>query len=207
MELMLLVFFALISITNPLGTVPIFVGLSINYSKKEKNRTALKAALSVLIILLLSFFVGQYILSFFGISMPSLKIAGGMIITSSGFALLSGKFTEHKGMKKKRVKDDAFTKSDISITPIAIPMLAGPGTISLLITYQQEYYHIEQIISIISAILLASICIYLVLRSAHGIVKFLGASGINALSRIIGFFVIAIGVEYISSAILSLLKT
>ncbi len=133
---------------------------------------------------------------FFGISLDALKIAGGMIIASSGFALLTGKFTEHKGMKK-REKDDAFNRSEISLTPLAIPMLAGPGTISLLISYQQEYSKIAQQLWIIGAILAVSAGIYFILKSSHLIVKLMGASGINALSRIIGFIVIAIGVQYI----------
>ena len=128
--------------------------------------------------------------------MDALKIAGGMIIASSGFALLTGKFTEHKGMKK-REKDDAFNRSEISLTPLAIPMLAGPGTISLLISYQQEYSLITQQLWIIVAILAVSTGIYFILKSSHLIVKLMGASGINALSRIIGFIVIAIGVQYI----------
>ena len=86
-------------------------------------------------------------------------------------------------------------------------MIAGPGTISLLITYKQEYVLINQILSILIAIFLASVCIFLILRSSHLIVKVLGASGINALSRIIGFIVIAIGVEFIISSVLIILSS
>ncbi|MFT6841565.1 MAG: multiple antibiotic resistance protein [Psychroserpens sp.] len=82
-------------------------------------------------------------------------------------------------------------------------MIAGPGTISLLITYNQEYQESNNVLIIIGAILLFTIIIYLVLRSSFLIVKMLGASGINGLSRIIGFIVIAIGVEFIVSAIKS----
>ena len=80
-------------------------------------------------------------------------------------------------------------------------MLAGPGTISLLITYNQEYTLTKNVLIILSAVLLVTIAIYLILKSAHFIVKFLGASGINALSRIIGFIVISIGVQYIISSV------
>jgi len=206
MELFILTFGALFSIMNPLGTVPIFVGLTQNNSKKERSGIALWTAFNVLIILLLSFFAGKYLLSFFGISLNSLKIAGGLIIASSGFALLTGKFTEHKGMKKSRVKDDIETRSEISLTPLAIPMLAGPGTISMLITYNQEYTGLRDCLIIMGSVLLSSLSIYMILKSSHYIVKILGASGINALSRIIGFIVIAIGIELIVVAVLSILK-
>jgi len=114
---------------------------------------------------------------------------------------LTGKFREHKGMKRKRVQEDIHNRDAISLTPLAIPMLAGPGTISLLITYNQEYTLTKDVLIILSAVLLVTTAIYLILKSAHFIVKFLGASGINALSRIIGFIVISIGVQYIISSV------
>lgn len=131
MNLFLICFAALFSVINPLGTLPIFIGLTNSKSKNEIKRTALWTSLNTFIILLISFIAGKYILSFFGISLNSLKIAGGIIIASSGFALLTGSFSQHKGMKK-REKDDAFSRSEVSLTPLAIPMLAGPGSISLL---------------------------------------------------------------------------
>ena len=166
MELFITLLMALLSVTNPLGTVPVFVGLTKEYSKIERNKVVFKTTLNVLLILLISFFLGKYILLFFGISLNSLKIAGGLIIALSGFSLLSGEFNKHKGMKKERVKEDIKTRTDISLTPLAIPMIAGPGTISLLITYNQEHIGIGNIAIILLAILVASICIYLVLKSS-----------------------------------------
>ncbi|TYB79802.1 MarC family protein [Bizionia myxarmorum] len=206
MDLFLVSFGALFSIMNPLGTVPVFVGLTQENTKKERAVTAFWTAFNVCIILLLSFFAGKYILSFFGISLNALKIAGGLIIASSGFALLTGKFKEHKGMKPDTVQEDIHTRDAISLTPLAIPMLAGPGTISLLITFNQEYQSTLQIGIIVSAMLFTTVLIYLILKSSHLIVTFLGASGINALSRIIGFIVIAIGVEYIISSVVSVIE-
>jgi multiple antibiotic resistance protein len=206
MELFIMIVMALLSVMNPLGTVPVFVGLTLDHNKAERNRIGFKTSLNVLIILLISFFFGKYILVFFGISLNSLKIAGGLIIALSGFSLLSGEFNKHKGMKKEKVKEDIKTRTEISLTPLAIPMIAGPGTISLLITYNQEYEGLTNIAIILSAILMVSFFIYLTLRSSFYIVKTLGASGINALSRIIGFIVIAIGVEFIISAVIDIFK-
>lgn len=203
MELFVMAFVALFSIMNPFGTVPIFVGLTQKNNKIERNRIAFWTSINVLIILIISFFSGKFILMFFGISLNALKIAGGLIIASSGFALLTGEFSKHKGMKRGKVKEDIKTRSEISLTPLAIPMIAGPGTISLLITYNQEYTGLTNILIIVGAILLATTCIYLILKSSFYIVKVLGASGINALSRIIGFIVIAIGVEFIISSLVS----
>lgn len=206
MELFILSFGALFSIMNPLGTVPVFVGLTQENSQKEKGVIAFWTSFNVLLILLVAFFLGKYLLVFFGISINSLKIAGGLIIASSGFALLTGKFAEHKGMKRQKVEDDIKKRSEITLTPLAIPMLAGPGTISLLITYNQAYDQTIEIATIIGSMLATTGVIYLILKSAFLIVKKLGASGINALSRIIGFVVISIGVEYIISATINLIK-
>lgn len=207
MDLFLYAFAALFSIMNPLGTVPIFVGLTQEEDTAERKKTALLTAINVLVILLISFFLGKYLLHFFGISLNSLRIAGGLIIISSGFALLTGSFAKHKGMKNKRVQKDLSQRERFSLTPLAIPMLAGPGSISMLITFQQEYKLTEQILFIILAVFLTCLITYLILRSSYYIAKVLGASGINAISRIIGFIVIAIGIEYISGAVIDLLKT
>ncbi len=206
MELFIYVFAALFSVINPLGTVPIFVGLTQEYSASERSRTSLLTAVNIFVILLISFFTGRFILHFFGISIESLRIAGGLIIVTSGFALLTGSFSKHKGMEKERVKNDAFQRDSVSLTPLAIPMLAGPGSISLLIGMYEDYSMISEKIITILAILGVCLATFLVLRSSHYIVKMLGASGINAISRIIGFIVIAIGIEYISSSIIIVLS-
>ncbi len=207
MELFILTFAALFSIMNPLGTVPLFVGLTQENTMKERAQIAFWTSVNVLIILLLSFFAGKYLLLFFGISLNSLKLAGGLIIASSGFALLTGKYREHKGMKREPVQDDIKTRSEISLTPLAIPMLAGPGTISLLITYNQAYTKTSDLLLVIGAILFTTLCIYLLLKVSRNIVNLLGASGINALSRIIGFIIIAIGIEMITTTILAIITT
>lgn len=206
MELFLMSFGALFSVINPLGTLPIFIGLTKDKERKATNETAIWTAVNMLIILVVSFFLGKYILYFFGISLESLKIAGGIIIASSGFALLTGNFTKHKGMKK-REKDDAFKRSDVSLTPLAIPMLAGPGSISLLITFYQENPLTSDRLILVGAIILTCSMTAILLISSNLIVKTLGASGINALSRIIGFIVIAIGVEYVLSTIIFLIDS
>ncbi len=200
MELFLSIFAALFSVINPLGTVPVFVGLTQTDSKINRDKTAFWTSINVLAILLISFFAGKFVLQFFGISINSLRMAGGLIIASSGFALLTGSFTRHKGMKKSSVQADIETRSEVSLTPLAIPMLAGPGSISLLITYNQTMQSTHGILAAVAAILAVCFCVYGVLRTSHGIVKSLGASGINAISRIIGFIVIAIGIEYIFKA-------
>ena len=205
MDLFLLTFAALFSVINPLGSVPIFLGLTQDDSKESKNKTALWAAINVCIILIISFFIGEYVLKFFGISIDVLRIAGGIIICTSGFGLLSGTFSKKRGVSKK-VTDDAQHRSDIALTPLAIPMMAGPGSMSLLIAMYQDYPEYSDKAIIVGAILILSVSVFLILRSANYLSKLLGASGIVAISRIIGFLTIAIGIQYIISAVLSIVR-
>jgi MarC family membrane protein len=205
MDLFIYLFAALFSVLNPIGTVPIFVGLTQDDDKKERSRISLWTAIDVFLILIISYFVGQYVLTFFGISIEALRIAGGLIILNSGFSLLSGKFSKERGINKK-VETEIQNRNDIALTPLAIPMLAGPGSISLLIAFYQEHHSTEEMVISALAIMAVALTIFLILRSAHYLAKILGGSGIVAISRIVGFIVIAIGIQYIVSSIISIIK-
>ncbi len=199
------IFVALFSVLNPLGAIPIFVGLTQGDSKQERSRISLWTAINVVIILIVSFFIGDYALKFFGISIDSLRIAGGIVIMSSGFALLSGGFSKNRGVNKE-VQSDAQTRNDIALSPLAIPMLAGPGSISLLIASYQDYTDSVDRFLICLAVLVIGLTIFLILRSAQYLARVLGASGIVAISRIMGFIVLAIGIQYITNAVVNILS-
>lgn len=193
------------SVLNPLGAIPIFIALTDGDSKQSRSRTSLWTAINVVIILTISFFVGEYALNFFGISIDSLRIAGGIVIMSSGFALLSGGFSKKRGVNKE-VQNDAQTRNDIALSPLAIPMLAGPGSISLMIASYQDHQDSVDRILICLAVLCIGITIFLILRSAQYLSKVLGASGIVAISRIMGFIVLAIGIQYIINSVVNIVS-
>ncbi len=196
---------ALFSVLNPFGAIPFFVGLTQDYSKPERSRVSLWTAINVCIILLISFFVGEYVLRFFGITISALRIAGGILIASSGFGLLNANPKKRKGISKE-VEEDLQNRNSIALTPLAMPMLAGPGSISLLIAFNQDHYSTNEILASSLSILVVSSIIFLILRSAHYLAKYLGASGIVAISRIVGFLTVAIGIQYIISAVLAIIR-
>ncbi|UYW00531.1 NAAT family transporter [Flavobacterium agricola] len=206
MDLFIFIFAAVFSVLNPLGAIPVFVGLTQEDSMAERSRISIWAATNVFIILTISFFIGEYLLKFFGISMDALRIAGGLIIVNSGYSLLSGNFPKRRGVNKK-VADDAQKRNDIALTPLAMPLLAGPGSMSLLIAFYQDYPALTDKIIVIAAVLTVCILIFLILRSSHYLSKLLGASGIVSISRIMGFIVIALGIQYISVGALNMLQT
>lgn len=196
---------AIFSVLNPIGAIPFFVGLTQDYNKNERSRVSLMTAINVCIILLISFFLGEYVLKFFGITISALRIAGGILIASSGFGLLNANPKKRKGISKE-VEEDLQTRNSIALTPLAMPMLAGPGSISLLIAFYQDHNSTIDVAASTLAIVVVSFLIFLILRSAHYLAKYLGASGIVAISRIVGFLTVAIGIQYIISAVLSIIR-
>ncbi|MCL4118176.1 UNVERIFIED_CONTAM: hypothetical protein GTU68_003082 [Idotea baltica] len=173
-------------------------------TKQERRETALHSSIYVFLILLTFFLAGTAILGFFGISLAALRIAGGIIIFGSGAQLLSGKMAQSRAINKE-VRDEAIDKEDISFTPLAMPLLAGPGSISLVIGYFTTYPDWSSRGAVLLALFVFAITVFSILRASPMIFKFLGVSGIKAISRIMGFLVMAIGIELIISSIRQIL--
>jgi len=205
MSLIITILASLISVVNPLGAVPVFLSLTPDYTKAERNKTAMLTSIYFTIILMSFFWAGTYILSFFGVSIYALRIAGGIVIMISGFGLLQGKFAKNR--VTDRVRAEAMEKDDISFTPMAMPMLSGPGSISLLIGHFTEYPETNQRLTIAAVIAIVGLIIYFILRLSPLVFKVLGVGGLKAISRIMGFIVIAISIEYIISGVVSLVST
>jgi len=207
MGLFFATFSALFSVVNPLGAMPVYLALTQNDSPGWRRVQLRKAAIYLACILVVFFLVGTYILNFFGITIEGLRIAGGLIITKSGFDLLRSKGSYEKGRAiTKKVKEEALHKTDISFSPLAMPMLSGPGSISLLISLALEISAFWEYAAIIGAIVAIAVVSYLILRISPKLVRFLGESGINSLSRMMGFIVLAIGIQFIANGVIPMLK-
>ena len=137
MNAILGIFTALFSVVNPLGAVPLFLSLTADNTNVLKKQQALKACIYFAVILITFLMIGTYILNFFGITIDSMKIAGGLIIIRSGYDLMGGTYKKGRAINEK-VEAEAIEKEDISFSPLAMPMLAGPGSISLLISMAAE---------------------------------------------------------------------
>jgi len=203
-EIFFAVFAALFSVVNPLGAIPVYLAMSPSFTVEERKETALHASIYFLIILLSFFLAGTAILSFFGISLSALRIAGGIIIFGSGAQLLSGKMAKSRAITDK-VKEEALEKEDISFTPLAMPLLSGPGSISLMIGFFSAYDGWADRGVVIGALIAVTIMVNAILRASPMLFRLLGVAGIRAISRIMGFIVMAIGVELIVSSIKEIL--
>ena len=200
MSLFFAIFAALFSVVNPLGAMPVYLSLTANYSNSERNKIALRSSIFFVLILIIFFLIGSYLLNFFGISLEAMRIAGGSIIFLSGFALLKGEMAKNRTIDK-RVKAEALVKEDISLTPLAIPLLAGPGSISLLISLYSRIANWQEYLIIISVIMAVGLVTWIILLVSPRLVSFFGVAGLNSISRIIGFLVMAIGVEFIITGV------
>jgi multiple antibiotic resistance protein len=196
---------SLFSVVNPLGAVPIYLTLTSDMTTRIRELMARKTAMWFLLILVVFFFAGTFILEFFGISLNALRIAGGLIIVNSGYGLLNSKFQERR--ISDEIEEEAQEADDISFTPMAMPMLSGPGSLSLLISLfaqQSEWVSRGLIIGVITV--MAGL-IWLVLHFAPALFRVLGRGGLGALSRIIGFLVMAIGIEMLIAGVVSLVSS
>jgi len=198
----------LFSLINPLSALPIYLGLTQDEPEEIKLRTLKKACLYVLIICLVSYYLGVYLLHFFGITIPALRVAGGLIIFRSGWQLLN---VQHKKELRGNIKEDSQNE-DISFSPLAMPLLAGPGSMSFLITLfsnrsgnvNEAFY---QDVFAITAMVLVMFSIYFIFKFAPRLMRYAGQSGLTALSKVMGFIVIGIGVQMILSSISTIVKT
>lgn len=182
-------FFTLI---NPLGTMPIFMTMTADLDSKTRVQTARKASIVAFLTIVLFAFSGQFLFNFFGISVNSLRVVGGVIFFLMGMDMLQARLTKVK-IKDSEIK--AYV-NDISITPLAIPMIAGPGALTNAIVHMEVADTFVKKVLLILVILLVMGLTYLILYSSSRIIKFLGETGNNVMMRLMGLIVMVIAVEF-----------
>ena len=197
-------FISLFALINPLSALPVFISLTDGNTSEWRNSQIRKTCMYIIVICISSYFIGTHILNFFGISINALKIAGGIIISRSGFLLLNA---QHKRDVSDKIREESMEKEDISFSPLAMPLLSGPGSMSLLINMSIENNGvISKDLVIIAAIIAVVICIYIIFSIAPKILKRTGQAGLTSISKIMGFLVLAIGIEMTVGSLLNMLK-
>jgi multiple antibiotic resistance protein len=201
----------LLPLTNPLSTVALMLGLVGNMSQTEVRRQAARASIYVFAIMVIAFYGGQAIMNVFGISLPGLRIGGGLIVTYIGFRMLfpSQPYHETPEADAKRAELHSQTSQDIAFVPLAMPTTAGPGTIAMLISVASSVHKSpfpSWVIAIAPTLvcLVISVIVWLCLRSADRIMRFFGKSGIEAISRLMGFLLVCMGVQFVINGVLEI---
>jgi multiple antibiotic resistance protein len=194
---------ALLPITNPFTTAPLFVSLTAGFDRKKRTRQAFMGCIYAFSILVVFLLVGAAIIDFFGISVSGIRVAGGLIISIIGFRML---FPDLEATARAATPSQQ-QELDFSFTPIAMPSLAGPGAISVVLSgsAQIRSNHAEQSVLIHTAVIvgiaLTLVFAFIVLRAANSMVRFLGHRGIDAMTRIFGFLLICIGMQFLLTGI------
>ncbi len=195
-------FIGLFALVNPVGIIPVFISMTSYQMTAARNKTNLTANLSVAIILWTSLFLGDAILQLFGISIDSFRIAGGILVVTIAMSMISGKLGEDK--QNKQEKSETAIRESIGVVPLALPLMAGPGAISSTIVWGTRYHTIEHLIGFTVAIALFALSSWGLFRIAPWLVRLLGQTGINVITRIMGLLLMALGIEFIVAGARSL---
>ncbi|WP_084187399.1 MarC family NAAT transporter [Andreprevotia chitinilytica] len=200
---------ALLPICNPLFAVSVLPGLTANLSADERARQVKRACYYMAAILITFLLAGALIMDFFSISIPGLRIAGGLVVAYIGFTML---FPSDTGSLPDAAQEEAAHKRDISFTPLAMPSLSGPGSIAVVISLSSGVHGHTNGLPVLLGYLSVSIGIvitawiaWLTLRASTRLYRFLGENGINAISRIMGFLLICVGVQFLINGVGDLL--
>ena len=198
----LLCFTSFFTLINPISTMPIFMTMTSELDVADRNHTARKASIVALLTILVFAFSGQLLFKFFGISVNSFKIVGGVIFFIMGMDMLQARLSQVK-IKDSEIKSYV---NDISITPLAIPMICGPGAITNSIVLMEKATTIEMKMILIGCITLVILLTYLILLGSSKIIKLLGETGNNVLIRLMGLIVMVIAVEFFFSGLKPILR-
>ncbi|MGD9653018.1 MAG: MarC family NAAT transporter [Candidatus Dadabacteria bacterium] len=185
---------ALLPIVNPFSVAITFISLSKDMDDSKRNREALLASVYMTIILVIFLVAGVLIMKFFGISLPGIRIAGGIIILSIGFKMLN---PEYKDLRAINAENKTGNTDDIAFSPLAVPMLSGPGAIAVTLGMATAAGSTLDYAAESLGIMVVAAVTYICLRVAGSVKNLLGEYGVNVLTRILGFILICVGVQFI----------
>jgi multiple antibiotic resistance protein len=210
LKLVALVFAALAAITNPPASVPIFLASTVGCSTSLRRALAWRIAVNVFFILVVSMFIGSYILDFFGLSLPVVQVGGGLLIMSFGWQFL------HQGDESAAAPSVTTWRPEELATrafyPLTLPLTVGPGSMSVAITlgantHQTELNFVAAIVSMAVGVALISLTIYLCYYFAESIARVLGQTGTSVFLRLSAFIALCIGVQITWNGVSSLVRT
>jgi len=196
---------SLLAIVNPIGAIPIYISLTDGYRPEDRAKIVKITPVAVSAILLVTLVSGEFILRFFGISIDSFRVGGGILLLLMATSMLQAKTS-----RTAHTSDEAEETSDretIAVVPLAIPLLSGPGAISTVIVYAYKAKGPLAYVITSAGILLIGLAIFLSLLAAPYIAKKLGKTGINIITRIMGLILAAISVEFITSGLKNIFQT
>lgn len=203
LTLLLLYMTSFLTLMNPLGVMPVFLSMTSSLDRRGRRLTAIKSLITAFLTLIAFAFGGEMLFSFFGISVSGLKVVGGVLFFILGYDMLNARLSRIK------ITPEEVNKyvDDVSITPLGIPMIAGPGSITNAIILMDQSTEISHKIILISSILIVCLIILLILLSGNTIMRVLGDTGNKIMMKLMGLIVMVIAVEFFFTGISPYLRT
>ncbi|PKY09601.1 amino acid transporter [Acidithiobacillus marinus] len=193
---------ALLAILNPIGAIPIFIALTADEDPAQQLATIKLTSRSVAIVLLIAAFLGEYILQFFGISIAAFQVAGGMVLMLLAFNMLQAKSSRYRHTPEETA--EGMSKEAVAVVPLAIPLMAGPGTmVTVIIAHHKNASWLASGLLVLDILIIAGVA-YVALRLARPLSRRLGVTGINISTRIFGLVLAAIAITFIANGLAAL---
>ncbi len=188
-------FISLLALVNPLGAIPFFISFTAGNTRRERQKIIRIASLAVALVIAITTLVGQQVINFFGISVNSFQVGGGIVMLLMAISMINAQPGGTKTTPEEAVEGEE--KDNIAVVPLAIPLLTGPGTISTVIIYSDKADTVLQRVYLIGSGIAIGLLVFVALSAASPISRVLGRTGINVATRLMGLMLAALGVELI----------
>ncbi len=196
----------LLAIVNPLAIVPFFIHYTQGFTPQQRRRTIFISSFSAFLVIAISALAGLHILDFFGISLASFQVGGGMLLLTSALAMLNAQPAETRSNASEiqETAERSAERASIAVVPLTIPLLTGPATMSTVVIYAEKAKDFLQMATLIGYGLVVAIATVLCFAAAQPIARFLGKTGINVMTRLMGLILAALAVEVMSDGLVKL---
>lgn len=192
----------LLAIVNPLAIVPFFIHYTRDFTREQRRRTIWIASFSTFVVIATSALLGLQILAFFGITLASFQVGGGMLLLTSALSMLNAQPAEAKSNADEM--QDAAARASIAVVPLTIPLLTGPATMSTVVIYADKAKNFMQLGTLVGYGVVISLATALCFALAEPIARVLGKTGINVMTRLMGLILAALAVEVMSDGLVKL---
>ena len=197
-------FIALLAIVNPIGVLPFYIHFTQGFTREQRQRTIRVAAVSAFVVIAVSALAGLRIIEFFGISLASFQVGGGMLLLMSALQMLNAQPAESRTTDLAEGGDKADAGDSIAIVPLTIPLLTGPATISTMVIYAEKTRHWWELAILVAYGVVIGIAVWIAFSLAGRISRVLGKTGINVMTRLMGLILAALAVEVMSDGLVKL---
>ena len=195
---------ALLAIVNPIGVIPFFIHSTQGFDRRQRQRTIRIAAISACVVISVSALAGLQIIEFFGISLASFQVGGGLLLLMSALQMLNAQPAESRKDDLSDGGERADAGASIAIVPLTIPLLTGPATISTMVIYAEKTKHWWQLGVLVLYGVVIGVAVWIAFSLSGRIARVLGKTGINVMTRLMGLLLAALAVEVMSDGLVKL---